>query len=166
MLSSLSCSLSAVVCSGSSSDRRRKEKSREEQRRETKRREKRSKKRKTGEERRGKGEKRSEATRKKKKEGKSREEREDRFCPACVFCCCLSRLMFVRVLPWLSFVILSFLRFVLSLSVAGLGFVLVFLLSSCFWSFWVPFGVSFGSFSVVLGLLDGLEGGLDNLKNG
>ena len=76
--------------------------------------------------------------------------------------------MFVLVLPWLSFVILSFLRFVLSLSVAGLGFVLVFLLSSCFLLFWVPFERSFRSFSIVLGvvleLLDGLEGGLDGLK--
>ena len=74
-LSSLSCPLSAVVCSGSSYDRRRKEKSREEQRREAKRREKRSKKRTRREERKGKGEKRSEATRQKKKEGKSREEK-------------------------------------------------------------------------------------------
>ena len=105
-----------------------------------------------------------------RKKGRAEKKREDRFCPACVFCCCLSRLMFVLVLPWLSFVILSFLRFVLSLSVAGLGFVLVFLLSSCFLLFWVPFRVSFHSFSivlgVVLGLLDGLESGLDGLKNG
>ena len=78
--------------------------------------------------------------------------------------------MSVLVPPWLSFVILSFLRFVLSLSVAGPGFVLVFLLSSCFLSFWVPFAASFGSFSIVLGvvlkLLGGLEGGLGGLKNG
>ena len=86
-------------------------------------------------------------------------------CPAFVFVVAGLVLCLYLVFSWLAFVILSSRCLVLCLSVSGLCFVFVFLLSCCFWSSGGRLGGGLGPFGVVLGPLGRSFGVLGGLKN-